>query len=515
MSPEQYRTKKIVGGGILAITIIILLSLGFWLFTHGRLSLTLPEKTVSVEVRNQTSNEIVTSGTTDTKTFGRILQSGKYEIRVFSDNGQASSYFVTVPRFFNTTSKQVTLANQNNRTKIGRNVAPCTLYTESTLYSFGCKGTDDFYLHNPTTSSTFSSRESITIGHILSMESYSEDGFIALRIANEGEALNAASLAYVKSGQVVKSIDLPQDFLSDYEDYTLAVDPASTMFVVGRNKNSDVLIYDDVNSQPKNMKLNSANQKSLNFLEVNISLYNKRLYHVVGNSSASPDSKEEYSKTQTQDTVVSIFDTNSLDLVSSYKINQTNDGAVACNINVICFLTDSHLRIIGSEDKDGIDIRISDVSSFSTSNNGKIYFIQNNTVSELDIKLGKAKAIFSSNRFMPSHISSGASGIVLTTVRSGSNETHAFLISKEGSTTNTFADEKLPYEKGYQGVVQDSDYSSNTLLIKLALSSWTSNTPGSTDFTYDLAEFDKKKEIVVNQFKRDFPDNSIELFIIP
>lgn len=515
MSPEQNRTKQVIVIGILVVVGGLLFAIVFWIFSHGQLRLTLPEKTVSVEIYNQTTGELASSGTSNSQTLNRILASGRYEIRAFSEDKQASTYFVTIPRFLGSISKQVILANQRSRNKIARNVEPCILYSNSVLFSFGCSGSDNFYRHYPTTNTSFSRRDNISIGHIISMKPYSNDSFIALRIADEGEIMSGASLVYIQSGQVMKNIDLPQNFISESEDYTLAVDPTSEIIAVGRDKNSEILIFSDISSQPKTLKPDSGAPKNIEFLETSISLYAGRLYYTIGNSSVSPDSEDEDNQRRTQDTVISIYDTGSLKIDSSYATNQTNDSAAACEQNVICFFADGHMRILGFGDKNRVDLRINDVSSFSVGDQGKIYYTQKTTANELGITSGESRAIFSSNRFVPSYISFNPSGIVLTTVLSGSDETHAFLLDKEESATNVFADEKLPYEKGYQGVVQDSDYSGSVFLVKLALSSWTSNRPGSTDFTFDQAEFDRKRGVVLSKFNQDFPDQSMQLFVIP
>lgn len=520
MNPERYNTKKLITFAIVIGFFLLFLWLLYWLVNHGRIAIKLPSSTVSVEVYNQTDGEQVLATTLTKQDLNKILRSGKYEVRLFSDGGRASTYFITVPSLFRETSVEASLVNQHNRTKLARNTERCLLYSRTKLYSHSCSNSPNLYSHQLTTGSSFSQRNETSVGATLSIQPFGNDQ-IALYIQRQDELDNAniaPSLAVIKNGSFTQTINLPANFYSEQADYSLAIDKKNGGIVVGRDKNTELLFFEKITSQPKIIKPNTETRVDASFLESTIDIHEGKIYYFLGKSSASPDSEEETEKTSVkQNTIIKIFDASSQRLELTTETNIPNNQGSYCGESTVCFLDQNQLDIL-SVSKDGLIplLSIGNISDYTSDKEGVVYYIQNNTVNQLSLKNQVSRLIFKSRNFQPSTITMSNSGLLLNALLNSDKSTlHAFIISNEPSRENSFFDDYLPYEQGKLGVVQDSDFSSSTFLVKLALTSWESNTPGSTDFTFDSKEFNSKRKLVTDEFNKDINNRGLRLVVIP
>lgn len=520
MMPEQQKIRKSISIILVSSFVLLICWLLYWLFNHGRLSVQLPNSTVSIQIYSQETGQAVSSATSSDRTFNKILQSGKYEVRLFSDDGRASTYFVSVPGLFQEKSVSASLLNQNNRVKLARNTDRCLLYSRDKLYSHSCSNSQSLYSHTPTTSREFSQKSQTSVGATLSIQPYGQDQ-IALFIQgrDEADSVNISpSLALIRNGRFIQTVNLPADFFSKQSDYSLAVDNKQGGIVVGRDKNTELLVFDKITSQPKVIKPNTDTKIDISFLESTLDFSDGKIYYFLGKSSVSPDSEEETLETRAkQDTVVKVFNAKTQRLESTIETRIPNNQGSKCGQLTICFLDQNQLSILSISDNTLEPIlTITNVTDYTSDKNDSIYYIQNNTVNHLSLKNQVSRLIFKSKNFQPSTIVNSNSGILLNSVMNNDRDVlHAFLIESEPSKENSFFDDYLPYESGKLGVVQDSDFSGSVFLVKLALASWESNTPGSTDFTYDPKEFNTKSKLVTDQFNKDIQNRRLRLVVIP
>jgi hypothetical protein len=521
MNPKQYQTRKIVIVTTLVLFGCLVVWLSFWAFTHGRLSISAPGKIVSVEVYNQSSGEQVFNATSSGKPINKTLSNGKYEVRLFSEGGQSSVYFINIPRWLGKKSVAAELLNQHGRSKLARNTERCLLYSRDKLYSHGCYGSSELFMHTPTKFAEFSRRENTPIGSTLSIKHYKED-LIALFISEQDEGDNvkiAPSLALIRNGRIVKTINLPSDFYSENTDYTLVVDRMSAKIAVGKDSNTDILVFNELGPEPGRFKPNIETTINIDLLESTLDFYDGKLYLFIGKPSGSPDSAEEATElTQNQDTIISVFDSVSLKKDYDIKTSVPNDLAAKCAPTVICFLNDnSQLTLLNIES--GLIsplFKINDVSGYDYDSDGTLYYIQHNSVNALDINNQVSSLVFRSDKFSPFSIVNSKSGLLINTFIVGdeNNKAHAFLLDNEPGDDD-FIDNHLPYERGRFGVVQDSDFSDSILLVKLALTSWEADVEGSTNFRYDVDEFNTSRNIIKKHFEKNSINKKIKLVVIP
>ena len=518
MNPEQFKTKKIAVLVTLFLAIILGFWLLFWVFTHGRLSISVQSKTTSVEIYNQNSGEQVYNTVSTDQQIYKTLSSGDYEIRLFSSDGRSSAYFVNIPRWLGKKSIPAELLNQHGRSKLARNTERCLLYSRDKLYSHNCYGSSKLFSHTPTKYNGFSKKAESRIGPTLSVKQYKED-LIALFINEDenGSVKIAPSLALISNGEIVKTINLPPDFYSENTAYTLVIDKKSTKVAVARDGNVDILIFNDLDSKPGRIKPNIETTINIEFLESTLDISDGKLYLFVGKPSNSGDSADEAIELkQKQDTIISIFDLVSLRKEYEIKTSEPNDNATKCAPTIICFLSDGQLSLLRIDSKSALPLlKVSGVSEYDYNSAGNIYYIRDNSLNILDINSMSSRLIFKSNKFIPSNIAVSKSGILLNTFTLNENNiSHAFLLDDKPGGDN-FIDNHLPYERGKFGIVQDSDFSNSIFLVKLALTSWESDAEGSTNFHYNTSEFIAKRNTIKKYFEKEKINKKIKLVVIP
>ena len=124
----------------IAISLGVLLFLfgSYWLLTHGRITLDLPEgnKTISL-----TKDGVVEFYSTNENTFNRTVRSGRYRI-VITNLDDKSSFIksASVGRVLTRTKVTVNLVAESGRYFIGEGPKSCSEYSKNDLFTFSCQG---------------------------------------------------------------------------------------------------------------------------------------------------------------------------------------------------------------------------------------------------------------------------------------------------------------------------------------------------------------------------------------
>lgn len=124
----------------LAIISILVLSVGFWLYTHSfiQVSANATGGGFEYEIKEQTSDEVTTIKS-ESSTLRKIVKKGNYQV-VVKQKDSASVAFVRTKPFLQTTETNPKLNPERNRNFVGNSPSFCMYYAEL-LYSYDCNST--------------------------------------------------------------------------------------------------------------------------------------------------------------------------------------------------------------------------------------------------------------------------------------------------------------------------------------------------------------------------------------
>lgn len=487
----------------------------------GRISLTLPDGTFAIQTFRQDTGEEVGKSQTAKGSFSKTLPSGDYEVRVFSGDKKASSYFVNVPRFFGEKKVAAELNNQGSRTKLGRGTNSCPVLGTDGLYSYNCFGSTFPQKQVALTSSSYPLTQDIPglSGRRLAASEY-RDGLLVLY--HEVNADNPESdlyiLAFVKNGQVASRNALPKNFTSQLKGSgaLLRVDrPTNERFVVYTKNNAGMLIYSNLESEPRLFapsipsKPEGATNTSLDFSGGTIALF-------FGTNPGSDTPTIE--KEQTLITTYSVSDTEQSEKQSITIPSSFETASLCANESVCIYKRDGTLTLYSIADEKKTTTLYGVQDYFELPEKGTVYS-QNGRIYLLSADPESSRMIYMSDNFTLSNISPSKDGILLNAFLGKGSQTsgsiHTFLLDPDSADTNTFPDDTLPYQKGKVSQIQDMDYSGSTILITLLLQSSTLSKATGV-ISYDQAEFDSVTSQVLSRLTSEgfrAPDYSVNFIV--
>lgn len=480
--------------GILAVVLIIKF------VGTGRISLVgLDSKQPhTVEIIKQTGGKEIAFEKDISSNFSKFLAAGSYEIRVSSEDKQAITYLVTVPRFLGTTTKTVSLKNQSDRQKIARDVSSCPLLVGGQLYSYSCGWSNTITQHQGLTSTSYSARQNQPISGIIDARSY-RDGILALRIASTTSGVSEAPiLSFIKNGKVVANKSLPTSFADTLPDenpeYSLVVDTSSSERIVATKKTSyiEVANFDNFESKALTFKVEFGDT-ALDRLVSLVDLKGTQLLVAVGETANPNSHPQDDNKTSLSPAIFRVFDLKARSQESvEYRLDKPFTKAGLCGEEYICVLRDTSLLIYArSGNKLVLRGTVSQVDSFAALDVKSLAYIQEGKAYHLNLDDLSAVMLFSSNNFGATDIFATTEGLLLKTGLAGSPDSpsaNVFILSLSAAASNNFADTKLPYTDDES--VVDMDYAGKVILVTLLLNSATVDR-ATEKVNYDQTEYNQ------------------------
>lgn len=530
----------LIAATIIACILIIFL----FIWRHGRLALTLPAEARHIAVFQQSDNTQVVDETIEegAEDYSKLLATGKYEVRVSSENNEKlSSYFVEIHTFLQTTERETALFNQANRHKIGRGASACPVLSGTELYSYSCAGATELNKVKTLYTENVPELETTPFSNIIDTQSYKDGALILTTETYLDEQAVTPVLSYFKDGEVQQRKTLPEELFvrpDDAADYQLRINSTDpTKFIVTRDGNRLIYAFDSFADDGTRYDIEEENAIPTQFTSA-MQYSGNDIINVIG----APD----VGHNQPEDGVIGddgILDSNSVTVkrytLSGDTIEQVNEynftdlsveNVFMCTPKYICLQRESTFEVysLGQENPVHILSLYDAVNHFTTVDDENFIYANRDGVFLLDMESLASRQIYHSSNFRISGFFTSPQGIILNAFhntdreRSREGDMYTFLIeTEEPAESNAFIDDKLPYAQGaVDGAVLASDFYQNTIVVQVALESWEApvraSGGGASGYTYSQAEFDEKRQRILQQLEQDgFTEEDYTIRIIP
>ncbi len=505
MNYDTVALKRLAKYLAVAVSIPLLIYIGFKLYNTGRIKVTIPDGQVhTVSIINQATGETVTDNDSVSGSLTKLLPSGKYEVRTKYRNRSESMYFVTVPKLLKTTDITSSSPNQADRDKVGRGGESCPAYSGNTLYTFNCFGSNMPSFQIPLSASGPANHETLaSLGDHkrIGAESYQDGLLVLYQLVDEhshGDESDAEfEIAYVKGVNVVAKISVPADFIKSHsgDSVGLSVSHDNTQFVVYTLSGKAFLLFDSIESEPK-LLLVDISRVPKEASARSFKIEDNQLFALFGTNLVS-DIEESYK----QSTRVMVFDFASGELKSEIEIPTSFDTASPCANGKLCLLSGLGVLSVYNMNSEKPEVSINSVRSFTVTPKGVAY-LKDDTIYLLSDDLASSRALFTSTRYKPSKLYTHKDKVLFNAFyqRNKPSVPHTFLLGLEPSESNIFMDDYLPYS--ISGQVTDMDYVGSSIFTTLLLDSASANINTGV-ITYNQAEFQQASAAVIQKLQND------------
>lgn len=503
---DQSRSK-IVFVLIFSLVIIPLSVVFFWFVNTGHIQLDLPEEgKYSVEVYQTNIEKPIFYETNQTGNYSARLRSGKYEVKVLSENRQESTYFVSVPRFLGSATNDVNFSNQGNRHKLAKGVERCTTLVGNNLYSYGCYGSVDLFLHIPMNKNGENEKQRINVGRVLYAKNYNNH-LLVLHLAGGSEG-EVPSLSLISGKKILQTIALPADLTSEVVNYSMSVDTVSNeKFVVSRDKNSSVGVYEKFGVEPTIIRPQEDKDWPVESLNSALGISGDRLALIYSFSEGPEEYQKDQQPKNKRGTKISVYDIKSdPQTPSTYTVSGRAVDGFICGEQYLCLITtDRVLGVYSLVDGMSEQTLFGRVDAAIPEKSGVIYQ-QDGGVYLLNIASGNARLLYSSEHFKLSGITYSPKGPLVNAILEDTERygvVHTFLLDTQSHNKNVFMDDTLPYEPLSFGIVRSSDYYKDRIVVNVFLDSGVGPDYTHPRYVYDQSELDKKKGKILKELEAD------------
>lgn len=521
---DQKLRKRIITIIIITAVCIVAFSVLIWLSQHGRLVLHTPEDARKIAIVDEKGNQ-VRDVLLEGGDYSTVLPTGQYEVSVLSENDEkVSVYFLTINAFLQATEKTVTLYNQAARQKIGIGSEACPVFSGDTLYSYNCGGSGSISkVPQLSVENTITPPQTL-LPNILSLQSY-RDGMLALHtVVYQDERIVEPFLSFIKDGKIVQEYELPTELGSspdgpqDYQFRINETDPER--FAITLDNNRIIYTFDKLGAE--GTKVTTENPPGTPNIFTNAIRYSDNtLIFAAGILPPVQEGEEGQEGVLVGNSVLvrkyAIDGENARITFETTLEDITTNEVQLCSVEHLCIFNDNNMTLYALSDNSSK--KLATLSSVFSNNITPIdtksfLYFKNERVFLFDIEALEARQIYSSPHFRVSSLSHSSKGTILNAFpldQDGSTRGQAlysFLLSTEPAEDNRFIDNVLPYPPGaVDGAVLRSDFFGNTVVIRVQLDSWQSpvrvSGGGARDFTFDQAEFNEKKQRILDQLARD------------
>ncbi|HEX8182899.1 MAG TPA: hypothetical protein VF575_04845 [Candidatus Saccharimonadales bacterium] len=379
--------------------------------------------------------------------------------------------------------------------KVGSGSLGCDILQDNTLYSYACASKSLVMKHNNPLNAFVANTPLYNGASQISGAFPYKNGVIASFEQSDGNSIEYIDTTTNMTG----NITLPSK--SSEGEYSIIVDNFSDdeHFVLVDDQNGKAYVYKSV-TDTSPVPINLPDQKNSEGSSRAYQLLNGIFTVTIG----QPDIAGDDDQSIVHKNIITLYDigTGELKRTVEFPDRIRINSAQLIDLNTVALLDSKGLMVYSIENKPRQVFYSHNINDFHTTG-GKLYFTRNNNIFTYDNMTSQAYRVFSSKRQTVSKLSSTRGQFTFNafTNNDTSGNLSSYALTATPLTSRRLED-TLPYKSSDDLPIIQMDYTSDSIKVQLALTSFTSDR-ATGKITYDPSEFENAKKLVLTRITED------------